>query len=350
VWTAATTTDLDGRAEMIRRLAEGPKCVVDDVVRSCFDRIAAALVRRGWPADDAKRFADRRLDASAAAAVARALAHDVVVGGGQDRTSAMSDAVRALRFLTRLPPFPDVDIGHGRAPGRRTATDDRMLERVRALLAKAESTTFPEEAEALTAKAQQLMARHAIDAAMLDDGDDSGEVESLRLWLDRPYEAEKSRLAAQVAWANRCRPVWIKDIGVVIVIGYSADLAVVELLFTSLLVQATRAMTAAPRRDDGRTRAFRRSFLIGYASRIGERLSEAADAATSEAALEHGDALLPVLARRTDAVDEATDAAFPHLKRVGGRVGHAEGYRAGRAAADLASLDAGPAIEGRQSA
>ena len=37
-----------------------------------------------------------------------------------------------------------------------------MLERVRALLAKAESTTFPEEADALTAKAQQLMTRHAL--------------------------------------------------------------------------------------------------------------------------------------------------------------------------------------------
>ena len=37
--------------------------------------------------------------------------------------------------------------------------DEKVLGRVRALLAKAESTTFPEEAEALTAKAQELMAR-----------------------------------------------------------------------------------------------------------------------------------------------------------------------------------------------
>ncbi|RST20878.1 bifunctional 3'-5' exonuclease/DNA polymerase [Streptomyces sp. WAC04770] len=42
-----------------------------------------------------------------------------------------------------------------------------MLTRIRALLAKAEATGFPEEAEALTAKAQELMARHSIDEALL---------------------------------------------------------------------------------------------------------------------------------------------------------------------------------------
>src|SRR5437879_5887944 len=181
-----------------------------------------------------------------------------------------------------------------------------MLERVRALLAKAESTTFPEEADALTVKAQQLMARHAIDEAMLAAGDPREAVESRKVWLDRPYEAEKARLLAQVAAANRTRTVWIKEIGVVIVIGFGPDLGVIELLFTSLLVQATRAMTTAPRRADGRTRSFRQSFLVGYAGRIGERLREATSAATRDAADEHGDALLPVLADRRAAVDEAT--------------------------------------------
>jgi hypothetical protein len=45
--------------------------------------------------------------------------------------------------------------------------DRRMLDRVRALLAKAESTEFPKEAEALSARAQELMARHRIDRALL---------------------------------------------------------------------------------------------------------------------------------------------------------------------------------------
>ena len=41
--------------------------------------------------------------------------------------------------------------------------DEKKLSRVRALLAKAESSSFPEEAEALSAKAQELMTRHALD-------------------------------------------------------------------------------------------------------------------------------------------------------------------------------------------
>ena len=45
---------------------------------------------------------------------------------------------------------------------------ERMLARVRALLAKAESTT-PEEAEALTAKAESLIVAHAIEIGELTE-------------------------------------------------------------------------------------------------------------------------------------------------------------------------------------
>src|SRR4051812_34734140 len=48
-------------------------------------------------------------------------------------------------------------------------TNDPMLNRVRALLAQAESTNFEAEAETFTAKAQELMTRHAIDMAMIVD-------------------------------------------------------------------------------------------------------------------------------------------------------------------------------------
>ncbi len=44
---------------------------------------------------------------------------------------------------------------------------DPIAERIAALLDKAESTSYPAEADAFMAKAQELMARHAIDEAML---------------------------------------------------------------------------------------------------------------------------------------------------------------------------------------
>jgi hypothetical protein len=56
------------------------------------------------------------------------------------------------------------------------------------------------------------------------------------------------------------------------VIGFPADLDAVELLFTSLLVQANTAMLRAGAKRDqygrSRTRAFRQSFLMSYAIRM----------------------------------------------------------------------------------
>ncbi|WP_341865379.1 DUF2786 domain-containing protein [Kitasatospora cheerisanensis] len=164
-----------------------------------------------------------------------------------------------------------------------------MLGRIRALLAKAESTGFPEEAEALTAKAQELMARHSIDEALLSAGGPSAdEPAALRIGVDNPYEGPKTMLLDAVAAANRCRVVWAKEFGFCTLIGFDADLDAVELLYTSLLVQATSAMQRAGSRKhkDGaaRTKAFRQSFLVAYAARIRERLAEATERATEDAA------------------------------------------------------------------
>jgi hypothetical protein len=218
-----------------------------------------------------------------------------------------------------------------------------MLEKVRALLAKAESTTFPEEAEALSAKAQQLMARHAIDEAMVGAAAGVDDAPSgLRLPVDDPYARAKSILLSVVASANRCRAVWFEGLGFSTVVGFEADLEFVEVLYTSLLVQATSAMVAAGSQVDrsgrSRTRSFRQSFLLAYAARIGHRLREAEAAGRSEAAQAYGDALLPVLAGRQAAVDAARDAAFPDAVSRSVSASNAGGWAAGSAAADLASL------------
>src|SRR5205823_14651531 len=92
--------------------------------------------------------------------------------------------------------------------------DQRMLDRVRALLAKAESTEFPDEAEAYTAKAQELMTRHRIDHALLTVTKRVRDRPvTRRLAVDNPYEAPKSLLLQVVAEANGCRAVWMKRFG-----------------------------------------------------------------------------------------------------------------------------------------
>jgi hypothetical protein len=238
--------------------------------------------------------------------------------------------------------------------------DERMLSRIRALLAKAEATEYAEEAEALSARAQELMAKYSIDQALL--AAESGRKDApagRRIAVDNPYEAPKTSLLQAVATANRCRVVWSKEVGLATVVGFEADLDAVELLFTSLLVQASAAMLYAGSRQDAygrsRTRAFRQSFLVSYAIRIGERLAHAAEHATQEAAAEQeaaagqpagavagagGTALVPFLAARQRAVDDAVDEMFGDTLRRGRsvRVTDAEGWASGRAAADLASL------------
>ncbi|MFA1544491.1 DUF2786 domain-containing protein [Actinomadura monticuli] len=243
--------------------------------------------------------------------------------------------------------------------GARTArestrdVDQRVLGKVRALLAKAESTEFPEEAEALSARAQELMARHSIDQALLAaETDDMGGPAGRRIPVDKPYDAPKAVLLTVVADANRCRAVWHRDLGFCTVVGFPADLGGVEVLFTSLLVQATSAMVyAGPRRDArgrSRTRSFRHAFLNAYAARIGERLRGAADEAADRAAADAGGKdLLPVLAARDQAVEEVVGTMFPNLaKGRAGSVSNHEGWVAGRTAADLASLNGRSEVTG----
>jgi hypothetical protein len=267
-------------------------------------------------------------------------------------------AFQHLPALERLLPLPGTARAGAAAPERAAAAepaDERMLSRIRALLAKAESTEFAEEAEALSARAQELMAKYSIDHALL--AAESGHAETpggRRIAVDNPYEAAKASLLQTVAQANRCRVVWSRDLGLVTVIGFPADLDAVELLFTSLLVQANTAMLRAGGKRDAygrsRTRAFRQSFLISYAIRIGERLSEAAGHAEQEAVAERratgsgvvGTAtdLVPFLAARHQAVDDAVDEMFgATLTRSRSvRATDAEGWSSGRAAADMASL------------
>ncbi|KDN84803.1 hypothetical protein KCH_33300 [Kitasatospora cheerisanensis KCTC 2395] len=133
------------------------------------------------------------------------------------------------------------------------------------------------------------MARHSIDEALLSAGGPSAdEPAALRIGVDNPYEGPKTMLLDAVAAANRCRVVWAKEFGFCTLIGFDADLDAVELLYTSLLVQATSAMQRAGSRKhkDGaaRTKAFRQSFLVAYAARIRERLAEATERATEDAA------------------------------------------------------------------
>ncbi|WP_405136217.1 DUF2786 domain-containing protein [Nocardia sp. NBC_01388] len=259
---------------------------------------------------------------------------------------ALTTVVEALALLILLPKLelirqlPGTARPHAEVPHH---IDEKVLGRVRGLLAKAESTSFPEEAEALSAKAQELMTKYALDRVLVDADTSVPDLPGARrIWLDTPYVDAKALLIDVVAKANRSRAIFASAWGFMTIVGDDTDLDAVELLSTSLLVQATRAMIASGNRearsDEARSRTFRKSFLVAYASRIGERL-EAATAATIAESVEP-ERLLPVLASHQIAVDAAFDTLFPQARTRGVSIRSAEGWEAGRAAADRARLDA----------
>jgi hypothetical protein len=257
------------------------------------------------------------------------------------------DIVRAiahLRPLAILIPPPGSTLGAAMID-LDTPLDDPMLDRVRALLAKAESTEFEAEAEAFTAKAQELMARYSIDAAMLSarTATADGPV-TVRIPVDDPYADAKSLLCQIVAEHSRARAVRLPDYGMSTVIGFAPDVAATEILFTSLLVQAQTAMqTSAVTATAGarsRSSGFRSAFLLAYAHRVGERLSEINTHVAAQAEQDLGPSLVPVLAARGLAVDTAVHEQFGRLAESRPRGGRdLAGWASGRLAADRAKLN-----------
>lgn len=253
----------------------------------------------------------------------------------------------SLPRLPRLLPLP----GQGHAGPASVHADQKVLSRIRSLLAKAEATDYEDEADALSAKAQELMTKFALDRAAVEAADEAPESldapAGRRIWLHPPYISAKTHLVSGVARANNCRAVTTGDLGFVTVLGHETDLQLVELLTTSLLVQAGREMLRAGRQVSrsgrSRTRSYRHAFLVSYAVRIGERLQAAAQAA--QAAVDDAERLLPVLAARDERVDRLFTELFPATvtKRVA--VTNRAGWEHGRTAAELASLDGRRPVE-----
>ncbi len=254
----------------------------------------------------------------------------------------VAGSISKLPVLERIAPAPSE---WGKAvdpvPSNPDSARGRVLKRIRALLAKAEATDHAAEAETFTAKAQDLMTRHAIDEALLAAaGDGAVTVVARRVHLQSPYAATKTSLLNAVATANRCKVIYFDRLAIATVVGVPLDIDQVEMLFISLLIQATRAMTEAGAAQAGsfdRSATFRRSFLAAYAARIGERLTEATSAATES----YGNELVPLLKRQDDAVTAEFERLFPFTRQVNGRYLDPRGWDAGWRAADRAVFTAG---------
>ena len=248
-----------------------------------------------------------------------------------------------------------------------------MLGRVRKLLARAERAGTPEEAQACTDKAVELMARHGIDMALLSAAEPGfDEVGATRMEVADPYSAGKARLLGWTASALRCRAVLHQlgggRVGAVTVFGFASDRERVEVLFTSLLLQAgAQLLRERPPHPGESVAAYRRSWLHGFAVQVHRRLLDAerraerraeqrAEQQAEQQAEERsgaagGGAGSPgaalVLADRRSRVEHAFAEAFPVLGRSRRSVLSGTGFVAGAAAGERADLGAG-ALRGRR--
>jgi Protein of unknown function (DUF2786) len=234
-----------------------------------------------------------------------------------------------------------------------------LLDRVRKLLAKAEDEGCPAaEAEALTAKAAELMARYGIDRALLGALHPETDKPGDRVFmLANPWGDIKRHLLAGLATALRCQCVQVQSAeGTRLhVFGYSSDLERADILFTSLLVQMARALAqqAVPAAGGG-ARAWRRSWMLGYCAAVVARVRAAEEAAVASAppAADAGGSAALVLADRSLVVRRQVAAAYPRLRKSrvtytgnGYGAGYQEGQKADIGGAKLRSRAAG-AISG----
>jgi hypothetical protein len=202
-----------------------------------------------------------------------------------------------------------------------TEASSRLLDRVRKLLAKAEDESVtPPEAQALTAKAAELMAKYGIDRALLaarrpeTDRPDSRLVD-----IYNPWGRVRAHLLCGLASALRCQPILVtaEDGSLrVHIFGYASDLERTDVLYTSILIQMWHGLTAAPvPKRVASVRAWRRSWLLGFAAAVTGRVRAAEDSAERTAPVTEGHASAAlVLADRSLVIRRNVTAAYPHTR------------------------------------
>jgi hypothetical protein len=215
---------------------------------------------------------------------------------------------------------------------------DAVLARIRKLLAVAEHPNTPAgEADAAARAAERMIAKYAIDEALLEAKATTRSKPEMRtIVIEAPYASAKSVLVGAVAHAHGVRAVTLgggEDTRMTL-IGFAGDLQLVDLLYTSLLLQATTSL----RRQAISGRAFRRAFLIGFAAEVSERLQEARREAVSESAAA---STAVALRDREQEVDEALREQFPRLRSARLSVSDGRGLVAGRRSGATANLSSG---------
>jgi hypothetical protein len=217
------------------------------------------------------------------------------------------------------------------------ARQRQLVDKVLKLLAMAEGTDNAAEADAFSRKAAQLIADNRIDPERLARLAHTDVLEVARIPLGRgAYARGRVALLASIARANDCELVYqsLSTGTVGLVAGFRSDLQTIEMLYTSLHAQASSQMAEVRRATGAATQKWRRSFLFGFASQVGEMLEKSAQVAAIEQSLQEHNDLLPILKERQERVKDFARVSFGKVGRARPLTGIGQsGWDAGRAAA-----------------
>lgn len=229
--------------------------------------------------------------------------------------------------------------------------DNKWLMKVRALLAKAEDrAATPEEAEALTEKATELMAKYGIAEALAAARADTKQTPGNRIidFTGGSYTRERRNLLGWIAHEVGCGVVNLTGRGRgrdreyrLHLFGFEADLDRAVLLYTSLLVQMANGVNQAYKPYGENTTSFRKSWMHGFSLAVTKRIGEVEARAKRNAEQEQpagapGVAL--VLADRATLVQQAKEAMYPQVAPARKRQLKGSGVRAGYAAGEQANI------------
>jgi hypothetical protein len=218
-----------------------------------------------------------------------------------------------------------------------------LLDKVRKLLAKAESDgVTPQEAQALTGKAAELMAKYGIDRALLGKArPGSDKPGDRKIDVDNPWARVQTHLLCGIASAMRCQAVLLPRPGPgsrIHLFGFQSDLERTDVLYTSILLQMWSGLGQAEVPAWSRSpRAWRRSWLLGFISAVVSRVRQAEAAAVTDATRGEpaGTGTSLVLANRSQVITRNITEAYPDTRKTrmtysgsGYGAGHAEGQRA----------------------
>lgn len=135
---------------------------------------------------------------------------------------------------------------------------NKALDRIRALIAKAEATDNAEESATYRAKADELMQKYAVEEWQASQKAQTGiKPDRVRIDIgagDSPFLTYTATLCGIVADFCKCSSIWVSGSGWKVaerqeycwVYGYPSDLRYFEMLYTSLYLHLSGAMFPRP--------------------------------------------------------------------------------------------------------